>query len=260
METALPRTGGNENTGLLKLFAIAFMIADHVGVAFFPKVYELRVIGRIAFPLFAWCLCVGAEYTRNIWKYALRLLIVGILSQPIYAWAMKHDWYSLNIFFELLLGLLAIAAVRENWMGSRYWGPVLALLAVLALPLNYSYGWQGFLFIVLLNACRKNKAAVGAFMAGFCLFWAQGTLRLSSVFGIPLITQISFLPNASSLLNELTHVQFWSILALPLILLPMRGRLCVPKWVPYAAYPGHLLVIGLIRHWDQVRQLISQWV
>ncbi len=257
---ALPRTEGNENTGLIKLIAIACMIVDHAGLVFFPKVYEWRVIGRIAFPLFAWCLCVGAVYTRNIWKYALRLLIVGILSQPIYAWAMNHEWYSLNIFFELLLSLLAIAAVRENRMGSRYWGPAAALAAVFSLSLNHSYGWQGFLFIVLLYACRRSRPAMAAFMAAFCLYWGQGTVRLSSLFGFPLITQISFLPSASTLLNEFTRIQFWAILALPLILLPMGKRLRVPKWVAYAAYPVHLAVIGLFRHWDQIRLAVSRWL
>ncbi len=172
MSAALPRTGGNENTGLIKLAAIACMIVDHVGVVFFPKVYEFRLIGRIAFPLFAWCLCVGAEYTRNIWKYALRLLIVGAAAQPVYFWAMNHDWKDLNIFFELFIGLLAIAAIQKNWKGSRIWGPLLALLASLALPLTSSYGWQGITFILLLYACRRNGAAIAAFMTAFCLYWS----------------------------------------------------------------------------------------
>ena len=256
----LPRTGGNENTGLIKLVAIACMIVDHVGVVFFPRVYELRVIGRIAFPLFAWCLCVGAEYTRNIWKYALRLLLVGILAQPVYFWAMNHQWNDLNIFFELLIGLLAIAAVQKNWKGSRYWGPVLALAAACVPSLKYSYGWQGIAFILLLYACRHNRAAIAAFMTAFCLYWGQGTVRLSTLFGLTMPNEISFLPNSSRMLNDVFRVQFWAILALPLMALPMRRRLRLPKWIPYAAYPAHLLVIGVIRHWNEIRQFISQWM
>ena len=260
MSAALPRTGGNENTGLIKLAAIACMIVDHVGVAFFPRVYELRLIGRIAFPLFAWCLCVGAEYTRNIWKYALRLLIVGILAQPVYFWAMNHEWKILDIFFELLIGLLAIAAVQKNWMGSRYWGPALALLAALALPLTSSYGWQGITFILLLYACRKNRAAIAAVMTAFCLYWGQSSIRLTQLFGLTLPKEIPLLSNSAVLLNDLYRVQFWAILALPLMLIPMRKRLRLPKWIPYAAYPAHLLVIGVIRHWEQVRSIVSQWL
>ena len=66
--TAPPRTGGNENKTFIKLLAVLFMFIDHIGVAFFPGVYELRLLGRIAFPLFAWGMVTGAVYTRNIWK------------------------------------------------------------------------------------------------------------------------------------------------------------------------------------------------
>lgn len=256
----LARTGGNENTGLLKLIAIACMIVDHVGVAFYPRVYELRLIGRIAFPLFAWCLCVGAVYTRNIWKYALRLLIVGTLAQPIYFWAMNHQWSDLNIFFELMIGLLAIAGIRENWNGSRYWGPALALMASLVLPLKNSYGWQGILFILLLYACRHRRSAIAALMTAFCLYWGQGTIKLTTLFGWTLPNEISFLPNASGLLNDLSRVQFGALLALPLMLIPTGRRLRLPKWIPYAAYPLHLLVIGVVRHWNQIQSMVSQWL
>ena len=65
---------GNTDTGFLKILALLFMITDHVGAIFFPKITELRIIGRIAFPLYAWCLVVGSVKTKNPVKYALRLL------------------------------------------------------------------------------------------------------------------------------------------------------------------------------------------
>lgn len=257
---ALPRTDGNENTGLIKLIAMVCMIVDHVGAAFFPQVRELRLVGRMAFPLFAWCLCVGVEYTRNIRKYALRLLIAGIISQPVYFWAMNHRWYELNVFFELLFGLNAIVAVRENRRGSRYWGPVLALLSTCIINVNQNYGWKGVLFILLLYLSRERRSSIVVTMVTFCLYWGQSTLQLTQLFGVPLVKEISFLPYASSLLNDLSRVQFWAILALPLIAIPMGRRLRLPKWVFYAAYPGHLLVIGVIRHWGEITRAVSQWL
>ncbi|MBR3741515.1 MAG: hypothetical protein IKN04_13865 [Clostridia bacterium] len=256
----LSRTDGNENTGLIKLIAMVCMIVDHVGAAFFPRVYEMRLIGRLAFPLFAWSLCVGAEYTRNIRKYALRFLIFGILSQPVYFWAMNHKWYELNVFFELLIGLNAIISVRNNRMGSRYWGPVLSILTTCIINVNSNYGWKGILFILLLYACRKRRTAITGFMIVFCLYWGQGTMQLTQLFGVPLLKEISFLPYAASVLSDLTRIQFWAILALPLIAIPMKRRLLLPRWVPYAVYPAHLLVIGVIRHWNEIRHFISQWV
>ena len=240
-----PRTAGNENTGLLKVIAIVCMIIDHVGAVFFPRHPEMRLIGRIAFPLFCWCIVVGVEYTRNIWMYALRLLLVGALAQPCFMLGLRHEWYQLNVFATLLVGVLALAGIRKKWHASQYWAPVLALLCSMAVSMDY--GWRGVALILMLYACRKSRPALAALMTGFCLYWGFGTIKLSRVFGIPAVLKISWLPYASSLLSAIVQVQFWAILALPLMLIPMKGRLKLPKWVAYAAYPVHLLIIGLIR-------------
>ncbi|MBR6185817.1 MAG: hypothetical protein IKQ41_06090 [Clostridia bacterium] len=251
-----PRTGGNENTGFLKLCAILFMLVDHIGVAFFPGVKTLRIIGRIAFPLFVWCLCVGVEYTRNIWKYALRLLLIGVLSQPPFMLALNHQWYQLNVFATLLMGVLGIAAIRTNKFGSCYWGPALALLIPCAVAMDY--GWMGVLFIFLLYACRKQRSSIAALMIAYCLYWGYGTYNVEYVLGIPLPTAIRFLPNSTRLLADIGRIQFWAILSLPLMLWPMRSRLRLPKWAGYAAYPAHLLVIGVIRRWTQIMDFLGR--
>ena len=252
------RTAGNENTGLLKLFAILFMIVDHVSVVFFPTVLEMRLIGRIAFPLFAWCLCVGVEYTKNPWKYALRLLAVGVLSQPIYVFAMTHKWGDLNIFFELLLGLAALEAVRWNKWGSRYWGPAAAVLLACVPNLNYSYGWKGIVLILILYACRKDRAALAGALFAFCLFWGQGSSQPARLFGVPLPDAIPFLPRTGELLSAIFRIQFWGVLALPFIIYPSKGRFLLPQWVSYAAYPAHLLVLGVLRHWGEITSFFSR--
>ncbi len=239
-------TAGNEDTGLLKLLAIFFMIVDHAGVAFFPQYSEFRVLGRIAFPLFAWCAVVGCCYTRNIWRYALRLLLVGILAQPCYMLGMGHTWKQLNVFATLLCGVLAIAGIREKRFGSHIWGPVLALLCGCAFEMDY--GWKGIAFMLVLYGCRERKAAIAAGMTAFCLFWGGNTFRVSSFLGVPLPQTLSFLPNGRQLLSAVFQVQFFAILALPLILIPMKRRLLLPKGFFYAAYPVHLLIIALLRY------------
>ena len=257
--SSLPRTGGNEDKDFVKIFAVLFMIVDHIGAAFFPQVYELRILGRIAFPLFAWGMVTGVEYTRNIWKYALRLLIVGVIAQPCYKFAMNHAWNELNVFATLLLGLLGIAAVRENRFASRYWGPVLAVL--LSCVIKMDYGFQGVLFIMLLYCARQTRASITAVMIAYCLYWGFGTLSLKTVFGLPVIQEISFLPQSKKLLTHIVQIQFWAILALPIILLPMRSRkkgFHLPTWVGYTFYPGHLLVIAIIRHWSEITAFFNR--
>ncbi|MBR2288861.1 MAG: hypothetical protein IJ865_11500 [Clostridia bacterium] len=49
---ALDEIAGNTSTGLLKLLALIFMLMDHAGKMLLPKVIEMRIFGRIAFPLY----------------------------------------------------------------------------------------------------------------------------------------------------------------------------------------------------------------
>ena len=256
---SMPRTGGNENKDFIKILAVLFMIVDHIGVAFFPDKYELRLLGRIAFPLFAWGMVTGVEYTRNIWKYALRVLTVGIISQPCFMFGMNHKLYELNVFATLLLGLLGIAAIRENRFGSRYWGPVLAVLISCAVKVDY--GFQGVLLILLLYGGRKSRSSIASVMIAYCLYWGFGTVSLQQVFGVPMIKQVSFLPQGQKLFAHIAQIQFWAILSLPVMLLPMRSRkegFHLPAWLGYSFYPAHLLIIAVIRHWGEITAFFNR--
>ena len=50
---------------LLKLIAAATMLIDHAGLLLFPGEHWMRIVGRIAYPLFAWCIAEGFRYTRS---------------------------------------------------------------------------------------------------------------------------------------------------------------------------------------------------
>lgn len=56
----------NLNTDMLKIIAIISMLIDHIGHVFFPEEAAFRWIGRLAFPIFSYCLTVGLVYTRSI--------------------------------------------------------------------------------------------------------------------------------------------------------------------------------------------------
>ena len=54
----------NGDTGLLKLVAMLAMFCDHAGKMLFPQYPIMRIIGRLAFPIYAYCLAVGC-YGRD---------------------------------------------------------------------------------------------------------------------------------------------------------------------------------------------------
>jgi len=240
-----PLAKPNRDQSLLKLVAILTMVVDHVGVIFFPGVTLLRVIGRIAFPLFAWGVAIGAEKTRDWRRYALRLLLMAVVSQPFYMLALTHGLLEFNVMATLLLGLLAIQGVRLKWFGSQVWGPALCL--ILAAAFRMDYGWRGVLLILLMYFARDSRGGLAALMVAFCLYWGGGSsvfprLEPGALAGTPFER---FIGAANELLG-LFRLQSLAILSLPLMLFDTRSGWRMPKWLGYAAYPGHLLLLWLL--------------
>ncbi|HML45319.1 MAG TPA: TraX family protein [Clostridia bacterium] len=252
----------NQNTNILKGVALLCMIMDHVGVAFFPEpeFIWMRVIGRIAFPLYAWCLVVGMEHTRSVPRYALRLFILFLVSQPFYMTALNHPpywtrlgslqfpWIKPNIFMTLLLGLAAIQGVRDRTV----WPTLLAVLA--SLFLDADYGVRGVLCILLLYLLGDNPIALAIGYASFCVAWGESAQHILQT---PWFDLRLFWGGASSAVfrNEwmTLRLQHLALLALPLMLFPMRpmpgrapGRTLAQRLF-YWAYPAHLAILWLIK-------------
>ncbi|MBR4236117.1 MAG: hypothetical protein IKR85_08675 [Clostridia bacterium] len=272
----------NNDTGLLKLLGCAFMFCDHAGKMIFPNAYKLtapewlgqwaflvptinimRAIGRLAMPLFAYGIAVGCEYTKNIWKYALRLLLVGILVHPLYQAAMGHvtpftfNWganfykpaaiyefyYSknLNIFFTLSLSTFIIACIKTRHYGLLY------IFVYIAWHMDgpLDYGYKAIILIVLFYAFLDRPLVSFLWVFMFMWYWA-----MSSFFSNGLVESVRLLFGAQGQSPYRTRVilsstsQMYAILSLVLIYLPIRKRrVRLPKWFFYGFYPFHLLIL-----------------
>lgn len=136
------------NGHMLKLIACISMLIDHIAAGLllpviknklYPEGYTfeqlselykvMRALGRTAFPIFCFLLVEGFVHTRNRLRYALSLLIFGLISEPFFdaTFFAKKDIFNLNIiellvtnknilqdrcnvYFTLLLGFLTIWA------------------------------------------------------------------------------------------------------------------------------------------------------
>ena len=237
------RIAGNMDTSFLKLLALVFMLVDHMGVVIFPGVTEMRVIGRMALPLYAWCLVVGSVKTHNPARYLLRLAVLAAVSQPLYMMALNHRWGDLNIIFLLLVAALAIQGIRARFMLSQIWAPALCYL--LLGFIDADYGWRGLTFILLLYLARESRAGLAATYMAFALFWGASSQQVTQLFGQPL----AFLswPGLGYPLSALFRLQAMVWLSLPLILWPTHTGLRMPKWVGYGLYPLHLVALIVMR-------------
>ena len=252
----------NNDTGLLKIVACLTMLSDHMGKMIFPNAWRpvfsgelarmlatsniMRMVGRLAFPLFAYCAAVGVLKTRNVWKYALRLLLMGILVHPLYQEAMGHvqlgafDWLhdfwrldrifshyytaNLNIFFSLTLGVLLTGSAREK---KYFLIPILAALTWI-LRGRLDYGYKGVALIALFYAFIDRPLASVLSVALYMLWWCSPALFDSFTLR--------------------TTTQVYAMVSLLLIYIPVKKRRVVlPKWFFYGFYPAHLLLILLLQ-------------
>jgi len=198
-----------ENSNYLKLVGIISMLIDHIGKYFYSQYVFLQAIGRIAFPIFAYQLTIGYQKTSNKKRYILRLLLFGAISQPIFYLVTKK--LELNILFTLALGFWALWV----WETKKYQ----YFYLVFPLSLFVEYQWYGVLMIL-------------------------GFFIIKDVFKQALFFVLN---NSCYVFFEKFPLQFYSLLALLFIYKFNYFKVKLPKYFFYIFYPGHLLIIYLIK-------------
>lgn len=234
----------------IKLIAVITMIIDHTGAAILGRymmqegimqaandqnavvlwmqdhyalyiAYQImRMIGRVAFPIYCFLLVEGFFKSRNLKKYCLRLLLFAVLSEIPFNLAFNSTLLypgHQNVFLELFTGLITIMAV--HFVGQHLTNRVLKFLAgagiiiVASMAAQYTrmdYGAIGIVCIVLLYLTASRK-------------------------------KLQILTGALSFLWELTA---------PLGFIPIgfyNGKRGLSlKYFFYFVYPAHLLILYLL--------------
>jgi hypothetical protein len=215
-----------QKSNYIKLIAMITMLIDHIGFIIFPDQIIFRVIGRIAFPLFAYQLCVGYFYTKNIKNHIVRMFTFGIgiqlfLSIFIYFFKINQDLGYFNIFFTLTLGLLAIYFYDNK----KYFSLFLVLIIPLLLEhlgITLDYGLYGIAMILALYVFYiKIKSTI---------------LIISAIALSSLVYCFS--------VND--YLQLYCLLSIFFIIKPLSLNLRIPKYFFYWFYPAHLAVLHII--------------
>jgi len=133
----------------LKILACIFMLIDHIGAILYGDVLILRIIGRLAFPMFVFFIVEGFTKTRDLTMYFGRLFTFAIVSQFAFSYAFNTS--SLNVLYTLALGLFAIYIYSKtnNFI-------YVLLLGVLAQVADTDYGIFGVILIFLFYIYKDN--------------------------------------------------------------------------------------------------------
>ena len=242
----------------LKYFAALCMLADHAGLVFPDLLSQLglpawadtlpRLVGRLAFPIFAYFVAEGCRRTRFFSRYLLRLFLFAFLSQVPFTLATGTLGGNVILTFFLAAGSVwgferAVQAGRGPAAASL---PLLAA-CVLALAANCDYGFPGVLLVFALYLCGEDRkrllVCLGAGLALLYLVYEPLTGALS----LPWLSG----PLIGGYLAAALPLQGLYCLCALLSLAPLglyRGQHGIQsRWFFYVFYPAHLLGLWALR-------------
>ena len=213
----------------LKIIALISMTLDHLCILIIPQVEWLRIIGRIAMPIFAYMIAEGCKYTKNKLKYFLMVFILGVICQVVYY--VSDGSLLMGILIDFSISILLIYFIDYALNVKKWWAYTLAILSIIAtallvyiLPewtngdLYFDYGLGAILLPVVIYIFN-NK-------------WLK--LFATAIFLIP-ICAIDW------------QIQWFCYLALiPLALYNGKRGKYKLKYLFYLYYPIHLAVLYLI--------------
>lgn len=223
------------SSGMLKIIAVLCMLMDHIALIFFEipsplggtqigdlADVPLRVAGRMAFPVFLFCLIEGYFHTHDRKKYAIRLFVFAIVSEIPYDFgnfgkifvpdANNVIW---TMFFVVVMCMMFDKAKTYRDTRVALYGIIISLFALVAYFGHVDYG-------------------VSAIVAGAALYWfsnnhLQGYLAA--------VTSLTFL---------FSPLEAFALFSLPLIMHYDGTKGKQFKYFFYAFYPLHLILLRFL--------------
>lgn len=146
---------------VLKWIAVLTMVIDHVGAILFPDQIWMRVIGRVAFPVYAYCLAEGFRYTSDYRRYLGRLALFAILSEipfDLAFYGVPFSFAHQNVFFTLTLGLILLWVLERFREQLLLCAGAFVVLCFLAQALHMDYGAGGLLMVFAFYLAQQGTS------------------------------------------------------------------------------------------------------
>lgn len=226
----------------LRVLAMAFMLCDHLWATLIPGNLWLTMVGRLAFPIFAFLLAEGYRHTGNFKKYVKRMALFAVIAEipfNLMAYSMPLFPFHQNVLWTFCIALLTMKELDRIKSRFQLWLSLplmagLVLVSYLAgLLLMVDYGGWGVMMVLIfwLFPGRNWWEKVAQLVCLYFINWEfMGSMMVPlGSFEIPL--------------------QGLAVLALPLIWLyqgKQGSHTPFTKWVGYWFYPVHALVLYLL--------------
>ena len=242
----------------LKVLAILSMVLDHIGYYLFPEILELRLIGRLAFPIFLflvgfnnsfrwrwglfwrgiglWAITAGLSLSLGFGNTGANILIVILLARMLMQFLEKKKKIWL---FILVFGVLA---------SSHFW-----------LKARLDYGALGFFFVLRGRLAKKWESwwwrglpvLIWLFVQNIQIFdfWVEKLDRMMSM-----VLWISYLG---------IFISFFALQKSNPSLLRKKWRNQLILWISRSAlviYGLHIILLILLSLWKWRILTLKFWI
>lgn len=216
----------------LKYLAFISMLIDHVNNGLITPLLDgkgwlllvsniFSILGRIAFPIFIFFIVEGYFKTKNKLKYLTRLLIFGIISEVPFDMFTSKVYYNPNwnnMIFTLALCLLTVWLI--DYLKGKITNKIIWYLLSFVIVIGMSF----------LSMALSLDYDYHAIVLAYIFYIFHDRLILGAILGY------------LSIIKEV-----YSFLGFGLVTLYNGKEGNQNKWLNYAFYPAHLLVLGLLR-------------
>ncbi len=212
------------SSNALKLIAIVSMTCDHAAKMFAPDCLPLLIIGRLAFPIFAYMIAEGCAHTRSKGRYFIRMALFAALCQTAYSVFTGSLYMCILVTFTLSIALIIL---YDKAVQSKK-------------PANIALAAAGFALCIFICTARHHVLNGTDFDIDYRLL---GVLLPVVVYLSPKKWQ-KLVFTALIMLAMDFYLQKFALLALiPLAFYSGRRGKAKLKYLFYIYYPVHLLAI-----------------
>ena len=212
----------------LKIIAILAMTCDHVGVQLLPQYGFLRIIGRLALPIFAYMIAEGCRYTKNRVRYLCTVAAVALLCQVVFFVTEQSLYQCILVTFSLSISWIYAIDYARNKKTVFSW--------VLAAVVSGGICFLSIFLPELVKTDYRIDYGIWGILLPVIIYCAPDPYKIPA-------TALGLVP----LCVDMGGSQWWSLAAVILLALysGKRGKANL-KYLFYIYYPAHLAAIYLI--------------
>lgn len=232
------------NRDVIKYIAMFTMLLNHISHMFLPEgsvlAFLFEYIGYFTAPTMCFFLVEGYEYTRSKKSYGLRLLIFAVISQVPFMLAFQFG--NFNMIYTLLCCFLILMVMEK--VHNRFLRMTLCICLTLATALG-DWPLMAPVFTILFRNSRgERRGLIRGYLVGYAFFAFMmiQTYRMGFDYGMPEAVLLGLLSGAGIVVSAVVILFFYNGKRAE------WGR-TFSKWFFYLFYPGHLMVLYLIKRY-----------